>query len=659
MANITMQSASLDLQCIFSEGIAIHSLMYKLLICSKRNALNCNAQGFIDLEGNFQYVTKNGISSADPINPHCHQRNENISEEAMFFQQLHAVVVHSYLSYSAIYHELKDLYPSASKANSLPAVVLRMRQWRAGRKFPCVTGGLETIFDLVENDPNWKKIKCFDNRFMTFKSINHKAAVRGIVFGDVEFTASIDAALHQTVFVEEAPITISGLKESRLIIATVPHKNYAFPVAWAIIVDDSKSESYCELLRGGISQILGNVQPETIYYDFGAEMFRALTVQYPASRVRGTFDAYCNLLYTNVSNTVQLRGENKEDAVRIFLKLIILSLLPPEKIVETFYGIVQNLSEPLFAIFRTALQYYVAEWLNKVGVSNLSFYHDLTALANCSKLHCTRLKNISGGTPDFWNFLGSTITIQNHSSKDFEKLKSKKSISNGTSRVGMLIDVEKIKKLQSKLITEEITSLEFLSQSVSAVERHVADLIFQNPPPKKNHQIVELVPIHHKLWMTVDQIRALESNGPEVLLGQHLPEDARADADEVNLEDEVDAEFDGNDGGPQGEMLVGEPVVLDAGTDTREAELDEENGLEVPVVENFGIAAGGRYYKVTNLCLICGLNDLPPDVIYNPCRHCIIYQECQRQFVDRVITNGEIFKCAYCRADVLTVDLII
>lgn len=63
----------------------------------------------------------------------------------------------------------------------------------------------------------------------------------------------------------------------------------------------------------------------------------------------------------------------------------------------------------------------------------------------------------------------------------------------------MLIDVEKIKKLQSKLITEEITSLEFLSQSVSAVERHVADLIFLNPPLKKNHQIVELVPIHHKL----------------------------------------------------------------------------------------------------------------------------------------------------------------
>lgn len=117
-------------------------------------------------------------------------------------------------------------YPSASKANSLPAVVPRMRQWRAGRKFPCVTGGLDTIFDLVENDPNWKKIKCSDNGFMAFKSINHKAAVRGIVFGDVEFTASIDAALHQTVFVEEAPITISGLKESRLIIATVPHKNY-------------------------------------------------------------------------------------------------------------------------------------------------------------------------------------------------------------------------------------------------------------------------------------------------------------------------------------------------------------------------------------------------------------------------------------------------
>lgn len=81
----------------------------RLLICSKRNALNCNAQGFIDLEGNFQYVIKNGISSADPINPHCHQRNENISEEAMFFQQLHAAVVHSYLSYSTIYHELKDL----------------------------------------------------------------------------------------------------------------------------------------------------------------------------------------------------------------------------------------------------------------------------------------------------------------------------------------------------------------------------------------------------------------------------------------------------------------------------------------------------------------------------------------------------------------------
>lgn len=47
-------------------------------------------------------------------------------------------------------------------------------------------------------------------------------------------------------------------------------------------------------------------------------------------------------------------------------------------------------------------------------------------------------------------------------------------------------------------------------------------------------------------------------------------------------------------------MLAGEPVVLDAGADAREAELDEENGLEVPVDENFGIAAGGRYYKSKN-----------------------------------------------------------
>ncbi|XP_074106422.1 uncharacterized protein LOC141532126 isoform X2 [Cotesia typhae] len=663
-----------DLQYIVPYEMAIHCLMYKLLICSKRNSLNCNAQGFLDDMGNFQYVSKDGNASGNPTNPHCHEQNENITEVAAFFQQLHAAVVHTYLSYSVVYDDLKDLYPNAAEANSFSVVVPRMRQWRASRKFPDLAGDLNIFMQLVENDPDWKKLKCYDNGFMTFKSIESKAATRAIVFGDVEFAASIHEALHKTVFLEEAPITIRGMIGSRVIIATVPHKNYAFPVAWAVITNDPKSESYGELIRGGISRILGGVQPQTVYFDFGAEMFLALSIQYRASRLRGTFDAYCNLLYTNVSDTVQLRGANNQDAVRVFSQLIILSLLPPEKIIDTFCAIVQHLSEPLFNTFEIALQYYLREWLNKVGVSNLSFYHDLDALGNCSKLHCTRLTNIAGGNPDLWNFLRSTITIQNRSFKDSDKLKTKKTIVNGTSRVGMLVDSRKIKKLQSMLINEEITSFEFLSRGWAAVEHLVADLIFLNPPLKKNHQVVDLVPIHHKLCITVNGIRALEPSVPEMLLEElevpifntddnalldaavaaddGLLLDAGANAYEVLLEAGVHAELE--------VPLVGDVIdvaPLDARVDTEvslngRADVDDDD-------DDFGFAAGGQYYKITKLCLICGQEDSPPNVIYNPCRHCIICQGCQTNHVAAVISYGEIFKCAYCRADVMSIDLII
>lgn len=80
-----------------------------------------------------------------------------------------------------------------------------------------------------------------------------------------------------------------------------------------------------------------------------------------------------------------------------------------------------------------------------------------------------------------------------------DKLAKKKAISRGTPPVKALIDSAKIKHLLELLESGGINELEFLQRGVSAAEQLVRNLIFTNPGPKSGFEIVDLVPIHHKL----------------------------------------------------------------------------------------------------------------------------------------------------------------
>ncbi|XP_044592388.1 uncharacterized protein LOC123270418 [Cotesia glomerata] len=70
-------------------------------------------------------------------------------------------------------------------------------------------------------------------------------------------------------------------------------------------------------------------------------------------------------------------------------------------------------------------------------------------------------------------------------------------------------------------------------------------------------------------------------------------------------------------------------------------------------------AAAGDFIYNSQICLACSDEESPPDVVYNPCRHCIFCQACQRQYVQTLLGDGQILTCSYCRQEVVSVDLII
>ncbi|XP_044591549.1 uncharacterized protein LOC123269779 [Cotesia glomerata] len=357
---------------------------------------------------------------------HNHVGEADLLEDAIFLKEMHSLLCHSFLQNKAIYNKLKILYPSAALKYPFERVSARMRQWRLKRKFPELTHGFNTLINLLNHDDKWKDLKSHNKGSLVVKPIMTRTdEVCGVAVADLEFLAIVKAALHQFIYFEEIPIKLGDIDGSRIIVMTVPFKTHSFPAAWTALNKDS-FEDYNKLVRNGLSKVLGDVQPEKIYYDFHNKLFTALRGRYPATRLKGTLDAYSHLLYVNAMETIDLRARNAVHEIRIFSKIFLVALLPPQQIVKAFVQVVQNLNEQMFQKFELFLIYYLSEWLNKVGPSNLSFYNDVDGLSNCTRIHFNRLQNMSGVAPDTWSFLESATSIECESYRDVDKLAKRK-----------------------------------------------------------------------------------------------------------------------------------------------------------------------------------------------------------------------------------------
>ncbi|CAD6233238.1 GSCOCG00012269001-RA-CDS, partial [Cotesia congregata] len=627
----------------------------RFLICSKRSSLNCNAQGFLDLEGNFTLL-RDRNEDDEPVNPHCHAPEKKLTEDAIFQREMHKLVVHSFLSNNKIYDSLKDLYPNAAENSPYPEITPRMRQWRKTRKFPDLADGdLTKFIDLITNDDQWKVAKRHDEGSMTFRTSVKNNQVKAVTFADSEFLELIKPSLYKVVYIEESPITLNDIEESHIILGTTSHKNYAFPILWSVM-NDCSQENYSAVIRNGLANFLGDNQPETIYYNFDEKIFYALRNRYATTRIKGTFEAYCNLLFAKTAQETEIRQNNDEHLVRIFSKLILLSLLPPHLIISTFYEVVQNMSPDHYRTFKPVLEYYLEEFIKKVGVSNFTFHNDVDAITNCSKRHSTRLKNSNRSKTKLWNFLGSTMAIQVQNSKDITKLIQKKSTAGSSaSRVDSLIDIQKIQRLNNLLDKNEITPLGFLSKGVAVIDQFVADLIVNNPGVKVNFQVADLVPIHHKLIAKIDEIREIEPEAPGILLtGEDIRENDDGEDDNVHvgleiLEEELIEQYHDNEVAEEDNAFEApnEANVIVGDINERIEVAEEENGVgmindDVVFVEVTTLD-GKRYFKSSDVCCVCRDEDSPVDIIYNPCRHCLFCQGCQKNYVDKVYGEKEIF----------------
>lgn len=68
----------------------------------------------------------------------------------------------------------------------------------------------------------------------------------------------------------------------------------AFPILWSVM-NDCSQENYSATIRNGLANFLVDNQPETIHYNFDERIFYALRRRYETTRIKGTFEAYCNV----------------------------------------------------------------------------------------------------------------------------------------------------------------------------------------------------------------------------------------------------------------------------------------------------------------------------------------------------------------------------
>lgn len=95
---------------------------------------------------------------------------------------------------------------------------------------------------------------------------------------------------------------------------------------------------------------------------------------------------------------------------KIFATIVALSLLPAEQISSAFIRVALSLNNQQREKFRSLMNYYVENWIGKIGTDKYSFYKDKGSLYKNMDLI---FKNLSNSVPKnctSWDFLGNYIS---------------------------------------------------------------------------------------------------------------------------------------------------------------------------------------------------------------------------------------------------------
>ncbi|KAG8034113.1 hypothetical protein G9C98_004566 [Cotesia typhae] len=320
----------------------------------------------------------------------------------------------------------------------------------------------------------------------------------------------------------------------------------------------------------------------------------------------------------------------KDDlTLSVVSKIVVISLLPTNMMVDALREIVRALSNEEFRYFNELFEYYNTHWLTNIKTENYSFYNDPICLWKNTELILQSMTHQLQQNNSIWKLIEQISSsnfqihfhLKNLNTKGDFKIHSRK----GKNIFTGVKNCNCITKLWKEIAEGSLTSTEFVNRTGNQLKPIIRNLLLSNVR----------IPVNFKL-LTLFTDGAIESSDSNI-----VPELISMDNDFPFPTEECETQ-PGND-------------------DDQNVRNDiEDNFLLSSPVENTESSSRNVLSEHTYIypehCLGCFHSSL--EVGYKPCHHVPFCWTCNNRWYNEAVANNEVFICVLCRSVVEeTIDL--
>ncbi|CAG5075188.1 Protein of unknown function [Cotesia congregata] len=359
------------------------------LICSRAQSDGCGAQGNWSIDGRFSFV--------EDKDEHCHEKEPNGKRDAKFFAALYTATQHQFRHLRTIYGEVALLHQDSAKDYPFDSVKANMEYYQKSKKLPTINS--QKDFQQMLTNAKYADI-CKHNRG---KINTDFVAKSSIIYRDNNLINALDT---NTLFVESSIIVLpKDLKAVQITCVGTHYMDHIFPMIWNVI--STKSTDSTKSLVQKWKSFKYVFEPLQIYYDFDNDYYQSLKDVFLEADIKGSYLSHCKAS-TSIMTDEAIQSEiNLEDDVtrKIFAKIVALSLLPAEQISSAFIRIALSLDNQQRETFKDLMNYYIENWMGKIGTDKYSFYKDRGSLYKNMDLIFKNLYNLAPKNCTSWDFL--------------------------------------------------------------------------------------------------------------------------------------------------------------------------------------------------------------------------------------------------------------
>ncbi|XP_008183967.1 uncharacterized protein LOC103309677 [Acyrthosiphon pisum] len=306
---------------------------------------------------------------------------------------------------TVIYDEEARNFPEASAMYAQRSAESLMRRARKS-SLPLIPDTLRQLGDLFEQGNL--------NRYQVNDEIIYKGCVEdthgnySIIFASQIMTNNALSICKRELHADcTFRITPSKPKSYQLLVL----HGISIPLVYVLMESKNKS-SYQSVISFIKSDILPNFRPRKIMTDYESSLRSALVEQFPTAKPIGCWFHHNQAVWKKMKTLGYLNlVHNNENARNILRQLLVLPLLPAQKIVQGF-RIIKRLARRYLIEMNTLFDYYERFWIHRVGVEIISVYGQARRTNNHIESFHNKLRYSFGvAHPNIWVFLNKLCDL--------------------------------------------------------------------------------------------------------------------------------------------------------------------------------------------------------------------------------------------------------